>query len=499
MDKDLSTIYNTKRVHLVNLISMFVIAVTLGILSIVSLGWAKGMLTVYQSLFACVVLTILFFIPIKDSIKAIIISLVPTIVALTSILSNATFPLGNHYLILISIVMISLYFDKKLILIYGSIVNILIIVLAFVSFQSFWMQQNYSFGAVVALFVYINIILSILFYLTKWGKALVNSSFEKEKKTTELLKKLKHTLDEIDKDSDKLNESVLIFNDNIKNTKEGMANINSAMHEMAKGVTDQAEGISSINENITLISSDVNENLRMSKEVSKDAEEITGYVLKGSEKVDQMNTQMGIIYQAVNTSMITVNELNQNISSINQFLDGITQIAGQTNLLALNASIEAARAGEQGKGFAVVADEVGKLAAQSSEIVKDINNIINEIKVKTNLVVDKVKLGDDAVVVGNEIINSVNEHFKTIKNTFDRTSITLDKETQKVAEMFNKFTHVQGAVENIACISEEQAASIEEISATVDSENNEIISISKLVDEIRELSGLLKTISKQTL
>ena len=279
MDKDLGTIYNVKRVHLVNLISILTIAVTLGVLAITSLGWTKAMATIYQAVGTCLVLTILFFIPIKDGIKAIILSLVPTIVAVSSILTNGAFPLGNHYLFLISIVMISLYFDKKLILLYGIFVNIVIIALSFVAFQSLFIEQNLKLSVVIALLVYINVIICILYFLTKWGKSLVDNSIEKEKRTTELLEKLKQTMDEIDRDSDKLNEGVIVFKDNIQNTKEGMANINAAMHEMAKGVTDQAEGISSVNENMALISTDLNVNLRTSKEISKDAEEITDYVL----------------------------------------------------------------------------------------------------------------------------------------------------------------------------------------------------------------------------
>ena len=64
---------------------------------------------------------------------------------------------------------------------------------------------------------------------------------------------------------------------------------------------------------------------------------------------------------------------------IRNILQVITSISDQTNLLALNASIEAGRAGEHGRGFAVVASEVRKLAETSKSAIISSNNEINEI------------------------------------------------------------------------------------------------------------------------
>ena len=59
-------------------------------------------------------------------------------------------------------------------------------------------------------------------------------------------------------------------------------------------------------------------------------------------------------------------------------------------------------------------------------------------------------------------------------------------------QMAEKFIDIQKRVENVASISEENSASIEEVLATVEQENNEIIGISKSMENISHLSADLK-------
>ena len=63
-----------------------------------------------------------------------------------------------------------------------------------------------------------------------------------------------------------------------------------------------------------------------------------------------------------------------------QIINLIKMIAGQTNLLGLNAAIEAARVGDQGRGFGVVAVEIRKLAATTTESIKNIDGVIRAIQ-----------------------------------------------------------------------------------------------------------------------
>ena len=65
---------------------------------------------------------------------------------------------------------------------------------------------------------------------------------------------------------------------------------------------------------------------------------------------------------------------------IGGFVTVIRGIANHTDLLALNASIEAARSGEAGKGFAVVAQEVKRLAGQAGEATVSIGDTLTGLR-----------------------------------------------------------------------------------------------------------------------
>ena len=98
-----------------------------------------------------------------------------------------------------------------------------------------------------------------------------------------------------------------------------------------------------------------------------------------SESVDQVAKSATELaeagQQAIKAAQI-LSEKNQHTAEILEF---IKNIAAQTNLLGLNAAIEAARAGEHGRGFSVVAEEVRKLADQSQDAVKRIQATLQEM------------------------------------------------------------------------------------------------------------------------
>jgi methyl-accepting chemotaxis protein len=265
----------------------------------------------------------------------------------------------------------------------------------------------------------------------------------------------------------------------------------NTMNEVARGTEHQAESIYDINSNMSAAVEEVHSTKQIAEKITSNSDLISQKVAKGTEKIGSMMLQMNTINQAVGAALTTVNELQSNIEMINGFLAGIEAISEQTNLLSLNASIESARAGEQGKGFAVVAGEVRKLAEQSAKTAQNIQEITEVISTNSTSAVEKVSQGTKAVEDGNLVLNEVGEYFKDVERAVNETFELLATENTMINHILEKFIQVQERIESIASISEEHSASNEEILATIESENNDIIAIKDSIEEIKEMTAVL--------
>lgn len=179
------------------------------------------------------------------------------------------------------------------------------------------------------------------------------------------------------------------------------------------------------------------------------AEGTAGVTEKAEESFEDLNRTLEDIRSAEAVSVQSIERLRgleRSVESIAGFVSTITSIADQTNLLALNAAIEAARAGEAGRGFAVVAEEVRKLAEESARAASQVSNLIVELQ----------------------------NHSKSSIEATERTGSLLGETTKKTVETQEKLrlaldalAKLTEAIQSVAAVSEEQAASSAEMSHSI--------------------------------
>ena len=124
-----------------------------------------------------------------------------------------------------------------------------------------------------------------------------------------------------------------------------------------------------------------------------------------------------------------IDEVNTGAAQIGHVSTVVRGLSDQSNLLGLNAAIEAARAGESGRGFSVVADEIRKLATNSKENVAQIDdltmNISNSLKNLLNAFSGINELTDNQAASIQEISATVQEISRNAHNLSEMAELSI--------------------------------------------------------------------------
>ena len=166
--------------------------------------------------------------------------------------------------------------------------------------------------------------------------------------------------------------------------------------------------------NVDKLNVSANEAATNLEETAAALEEVTSNIRNNTENIVKMANLASDVTKSANEgerlankTTVAMEEINAQVTAINEAIAVIDQIAFQTNILSLNAAVEAATAGEAGKGFAVVAGEVRNLAARSAEAAKEIKTLVENATDKAN----------EGKAIANNMIQGYSELNKNISHT----------------------------------------------------------------------------------
>ncbi|WP_254822494.1 methyl-accepting chemotaxis protein [Haloglomus halophilum] len=166
--------------------------------------------------------------------------------------------------------------------------------------------------------------------------------------------------------------------------------------------------------------------------------------LEASEEAREATTEVVEIGDELAESVAALDEKMDDIEAVTEI---IADVAEQTNLLALNANIEAARAGEEGAGFAVVAEEVKNLADQTQAHTEEIGESLAELQSRTDATAAATERSHDRIEAAEDSLSEVFDSLEAIAEEVDEAA---------------------DGVAEVARTTDDQAARIEEVTATLE-------------------------------
>jgi methyl-accepting chemotaxis protein len=243
----------------------------------------------------------------------------------------------------------------------------------------------------------------------------------------------------------------------VQEVSSAASQIASSSQALAVGATEQASALAETSASLSGLATGTRETAERAQQADALTRTARTAASGGGAAVDAMGGAMQRIRSSAESTAQIIKEVNE--------------IAFQTNLLALNAAVEAARAGDAGRGFAVVAEEVRSLARRSKEAAGKTEVLIKQ----------SVKEVQDGEVRAGEVHSALRQIAEAVQQAGDLVTEIAHKAQEQAAGI----AQLNHAVSEVEKVTEQNAASSEESSATAATLSDESAKLAETVATFR--------------
>lgn len=279
-------------------------------------------------------------------------------------------------------------------------------------------------------------------------------------------------------------------------TNQNASNIASAMDDISRGAVMQAEDIENATTKIGDMGNMIRNIVSNISDLNNTSETMQNAGTEAADIMEELSESNDKTVAAILKVAENVETTDASVRNISDAVELISNVAEQTNLLSLNASIEAARAGDAGKGFAVVAMEIQKLSSESNDSAQKISQIITQLSADSHNSLTMMEEVKRRLQEQQEKLNATKNQFGNVNNGIvsSREGTNTINGQAKICDQSR--SSVVDIITNLSAVSQENVASTEETTASMQQLNAAIDLVAEASIRLKNLAVSLTEATK---
>lgn len=461
----------------------------------------------------------IYFLKFKRFVKSLLFGAIPALAICFNIYTSP-FSVDRHYMLLLTVVVIALYFNTKLLLTYGGIINLLYIATYVLVPQNF-IGEDSGIAFFVSIFFMLNAAIIAMYFLAKWGSHIianvkqnnleVNALIEQVQRASELDKKqMQYQKSEVQKllmnlerlsrgelacdievelPDESIRDSYELFRNiaddlsiSVNTIKGYILEITGVLTEIARGnlresITSEYKGdFAELKDSINIIVQTLNSVLN---NIDLAAEQVTS----GARQVSDGNQAAS---QNVAEQAGSVEELSATIMSIADQTKQNAANAARANELTAEAKKEAVSGNQMMQNLQQAMDEINTASGDIKGIIKTIEDISFQTNILAlNAAVEAARAGVHGkgfAVVAEEVRNLANKSAEAANRTVALIAQSIDKITAGTS-MVNE---TAGVLDNIMTTVDKAAGLVGQIAASSSEQATGIIQVNSGIEQMSQ-------------